>query len=248
MIGNDLAHALDPVAFARAAGIDPDPWQAGVLRSSANQELLLCSRQSGKSTITAALATHVALFQPGSLVLLFAPGQRQSFELFRKVAQFYRVAGQIEPDALSAQRLELPNGSRVVALPGSAATVRGYSAPQLVIFDEAAFTEDELAYAVRPMLATSGGKLVAMSTPFGQRGFFHDWWTNGGPDWRRTMVRATDCPRISPAFLDQERRTLPAHRFASEYLCEFSDTDAQLFGSALVARAFTDDIPPLFAA
>ncbi len=38
--------------------------------------------------------------------------------------------------------------------------------------DEAARVSDELYRAVRPMLATSGGRIVLLSTPFGKRGFF----------------------------------------------------------------------------
>lgn len=245
-LASDLARALDPVIFAAAAGITADPWQADVLRSPARQLLLNCCRQSGKSTVTAALAVHTALYRPGSLVMLFAPSQRQSLELFRKVAGFYRVAGTVDPEAESAQRLELPNGSRLVALPGNPDTVRGYSAPALVIVDEAAFTTDELAFAVRPMLATSGGRFVAMSTPFGRRGWFHDAWSDGGDDWQRVKITAHECPRIAPAFLESERRALPPHRYASEYECAFVDTDDAVFPSDLVAAAIRADVPALF--
>jgi len=83
---------LDPVAWCQGAlGLDPDPWQAEVLRSNAKRILLNCSRQSGKSTITAALALHTAIFQPGSLVLCLSPTLRQSGELFRNVSRFYGV-------------------------------------------------------------------------------------------------------------------------------------------------------------
>jgi hypothetical protein len=246
-LASDLARALDPVIFAEAAGITPDPWQADVLRSPARQLLLNCCRQSGKSTVTAALAVHTAVYRPGSLVMLFAPSQRQSLELFRKVAGFYRVAGTVDPEAESAQRLELPNGSRLVALPGNPETVRGFSAPSLVIVDEAAFTTNELAFAVRPMLATSpGGRFVAMSTPFGRRGWFHDAWSDGGDDWQRIRITAHECPRITPDFLDSERRNLPPHRFASEYECAFVDTDDAVFPSDLVAAAIRADLPALF--
>jgi hypothetical protein len=83
-LASDLAMALDPVQFSIAAGIPPDPWQARVLRSTAPRLILNCSRQSGKSTTTGTLAVHTALYQPGSLILLLSPGQRQSGELFRK--------------------------------------------------------------------------------------------------------------------------------------------------------------------
>jgi hypothetical protein len=77
----------DPVSLMQSVGILPDPWQAQVLRSSAHRLLLLCCRQSGKSTVSAALAWHTALAQPGSLILLLSPSLRQSQELFRKVLQ-----------------------------------------------------------------------------------------------------------------------------------------------------------------
>lgn len=46
----ELRHALDPVSFAREVlGVNPDPWPGVVLRSTAQQLILVCSRQSGKS-------------------------------------------------------------------------------------------------------------------------------------------------------------------------------------------------------
>ena len=69
-IASDLALALDPVLFARSVGLNPDQWQADVLRSRASRALLNCCRQSGKSTIMGVLATHTAIYEPGSLVLL----------------------------------------------------------------------------------------------------------------------------------------------------------------------------------
>src|SRR4051794_3840344 len=240
----DLALALDRAAFMEAAGFRPDAWQADFVRSDAARFLLLCCRQSGKSTSTAALATHTALYEPGSLVLLFAPSQNQSREIFRKVVEFYRLAGTVDPEAESAQRLELPNGSRIVSLSGNPNTARGYSGSRLVILDEAAWIEDELFHAVTPMLA-AGGRLIAMSTPFGRRGWFHDAWADGGDAWSRLKVTAEDSPRITPEFLALERATKPEWRIRQEYYCDFVDTDEQLFGSDLIAGALAADVRPL---
>ena len=85
-------------------------------------------------------------------------------------------------------RIEFPNGSRILCMPGVEETVRCYS-PQLIIIDEAARVPDDLYRAVRPMLAVSQGRLVALSTPFGQRGWFHAEWTGGGT-WQRVRVPA----------------------------------------------------------
>src|SRR5215207_1931792 len=89
-LAEDLKLALDRVIFARRLGIDPDPWQDNLLRSASERVLLNCCRQSGKSTMTAVIALHRALYRPGSLILCLAPALRQSQELFSKMAAFYR--------------------------------------------------------------------------------------------------------------------------------------------------------------
>jgi hypothetical protein len=211
------AVTLTPLDVARHSGLEPDAWQRDVLNSDAQQIILLCSRQSGKSSTTAILATHRAVTVPGSLVLLLAPALRQSQELFRKVK------------------------------PGSEKTIRGFSAPDLVIEDEASRVPDELHQAVRPMLAVSRGRLVLLSSPFGRRGHFHDFWERGGPDWLKVKITAYDVPRIDPAWLAAERAAIGDWWFEQEYLCVFKDAVDSFFRSEDIAAAFSDDVQPLFA-
>src|SRR5688572_20149675 len=117
-MSHDLARALDPALLMADAGQTPDLWQQDVLRTEAKRLLLLCSRQSGKSTVTAALALHTALYQAPALLLLLSPSLRQSQELFRKVLDVYRMIDETIPtEQESALRLELTNGSRIVSLP-----------------------------------------------------------------------------------------------------------------------------------
>jgi hypothetical protein len=85
LIGRDLARNLDPVLFATDCGIPPDGWQADLLRSSAPRALLLCSRQSGKTTTTSLIALHCAVYIPGALVVVVSPSQRQSAEMLRTI-------------------------------------------------------------------------------------------------------------------------------------------------------------------
>ncbi|MEP7081902.1 MAG: terminase family protein [Chloroflexota bacterium] len=243
----DLLRALDPVALAPVVGMEPDPWQAGVLRSSSPRVLLNCARQVGKSTTAALLAVHVAVYEPGSLVLLLSPSQRQSAELYRKGLAFYRALGRpVASEGENALSLALENGSRIVSLPGTEATIRGYSGVRLLIVDEAARVPDELMASVRPMLAVSGGRLVAMSTPWGKRGWWYEAWQHGGSHWDRVRITAAECPRITAAFLEEERRSLGAWWYAQEYACVFAEMVDQLFGTDHVRAAFTAEVRPLF--
>ncbi len=247
MLATDLAVALDPSLVLQRQGMTPDPWQAALLRSTDQQTLILANRQAGKSSATAVLAVHTACYEPDSLVLLLAPALRQSQELFLKVMQAYMALGKPVPEReASALRLTLANGSRIVALPGSEATVRGFSGVRLLIIDEASRVDDALYYSVRPMLAVSGGRLVALTTPFGQRGFFWQEWTDGGPDWQRIRVTAYDVPRISRQFLEEERRAMGDRFYRQEYECSFEDNVAQIFSSASIFGAVSPEVGPLF--
>jgi hypothetical protein len=228
------------------AGLSPDPWQAEVLASSANRMLLLASRQSGKSSVSAALGLKTALLQPRSLVLLLSPSLRQSGELFRKVTALFGDLGRPIPvTAESALRLELANGSRVVSLPGDEKTVRCFSGVAMLIIDEAARVEDTLYRAVRPMLAVSHGRLVALSTPFGKRGWFHDEW-HGQGDWQRVRITAEQCPRITPAFLAEELRSMGERYYRQEYMTEFTEVIDAVFRQQDIEAAFSSDVQPLF--
>ena len=243
-LASDLACALDPAALAARIGMPPDPWQAEFLRSADPRVLLNCSRQSGKSTVTALLGVHTALYEPGALVLLLSPSLRQSQELFRKALDTYRaLANPVPVEAESALRLELENGSRIVSLPGKEQTVRGFSGVRLLAVDEAARVPDDLYFSIRPMLAVSGGRLVALSTPFGTRGWWFEAWRSAEP-WRRFQVPATECPRISAEFLEEERRTMGQWWFRQEYGCDFLDAETQPFAREDIEQAFAEEVEP----
>ncbi len=244
-LAGDLARGLDAVRFAEHLGLAPDAWQAAVLRWRGKRLALNCARQTGKSTTAAALALHRAIYYPESLILLVSPSQRQSTELFRKVGELLaRLEPEGKPELAEDNRLScvLANRSRILSLPSSEATIRGFSGASLIVEDEASRVPDELYRAVRPMLATSAGRLVLMSTPYGKRGHFWEVWHDGGPEWERVRVPATDCPRISAEFLAEEQRSLGPWWFSQEYLCEFVDAASSAFTWEMVQSAQREQI------
>jgi hypothetical protein len=235
-----------PDRLMSLCGTPPDSWQAELLRTDAKGILLLCSRQVGKSTTAAALALRVALLESNSLVLILSPTERQSSELFRKVLAVYRALGRPVPaHSENLHELQLANGARILSLPGTEKTVRGYSGVALLIIDEAARVDDSLYRAVRPMLAVSKGRLIALTTPFGKRGWFHAAW-DCQEKWDRIRVTAEECPRIAPEFLAEEKRALGERWYRQEYLCSFEDVMDAVFSYIDIQAALRDDVEPLF--
>jgi Terminase large subunit, T4likevirus-type, N-terminal len=247
VLASSLSVALDRVSFARQVGLEPDDWQRRLLSSTHPRIILNCHRQSGKSTMAALMALHRALYHPGSLVLIVAPSERQAGELFGKVSQVYGQLG-YPVDPLSDRKLGvlMSNGSRIEALPGKEKTIRGFSGVDLLIVDEGGRVEDDLYYAVRPMLAVSGGRLMLLSTPFGHTGFFYEEWTEG-VGWERFEVPVSQNPRISPEFLREERRSLGDWFFSQEYMCRFERSISSVFDVGRLRQAVNPDRPRLFA-
>ena len=253
MLSSDLKAALDAEIYAKkpslwaseCLGFKADPWQVEVLNSTAKKVLLCCSRQSGKSSVSSIAALHTAIFQPGSLVLMLSPSLRQSSELFRKFLDYLDLLPDMPArDEDTKLSIKLDNNSRVVSLPGSEGTIRGYSSVELLLIDEAARVPEDTYYAVKPMLAVSGGRLLALSTPFGKIGWFFNEFSEG-VGWQKHTIKATDCPRISAEFLEEERRSMPAAWFNAEYMCNFSDAIDNVFTYDQIMGAVAEDVEPL---
>jgi hypothetical protein len=243
-LATDLAAALDPVAFAeRATGYTLDDWQRRALRSPAARQLWLTARQVGKTETAALLAVWTLLYVPRSLTLLVSPSLRQSLLGFRRCLDLYRALdGAPPPDAETALKLEV-RGAQLLALPGNEKTVRGHGGVTLLVVDEAARIDDDLWMATAPMVGVSGGRIVLLSSPFGRRGVLWQFWSEGGPTWERTEIRADQCPRLSPAFIAEMERSLPAWQFRQELLCSWEDSELNVFSSTDIEAALVEGAP-----
>lgn len=244
-LGSDLAAALDPVRFAEGLSFAAEPWQSSLMRSRASRALVLCARQVGKSTTVSYRALHRAVYQRGALVLIVSPTQRQSDEQLHQLTTLYRGMGeQPRPTKSNSAELALANGSRIVSLPGSEGGIRGFAGVDLLILDEASRVEDDVFASCLPMVSTSG-QLVALSTPWGRRGWFYDLHDDALNGWERHKVTAHESGRYTAERVEEIRRSVGSYLFASDYLCEFGDTDSQLFGSELIRNAYSHSIRPL---
>lgn len=217
------------VEFMRALKLDPDPWQLEVLDGNHRRLLLNCCRQSGKSTVVAMLAVLEALHVTGSLILPMSASLRQSTELFRKVVEFHKALGERGLLKRTAHELHLTFDRRIICLPCSEPTIRGYSNVHMIVIDEAARVPTDLYQAVRPMTAVSKeGRIICLSTPNGKQGFFWTCWEKE-EGWTKIEIPATQVARISQKYLDEERRALGTSFFRQEYCCSFEAKEGVVY-------------------
>jgi hypothetical protein len=231
----DLRAALDPAfLFERAYRVEPLDWQRDYLRATGNV-VVLKGRQIGASTAAALLAIATTVYAPGVNAIVVSPSLQQSQEIAAKARLGLENLGvPLQKD--SSSTIGLRNGSRIVSLPGTARSVRGWTA-RLLIIDEAAFVLDETFAAARALVAT-GGRLIVQSTPADERGAFHEICTGEEACWTRLTVRSDQVPTITAEFLAAERRGMSPDTFAKEFECQFGRPSSHLFSSEKLARLF----------
>lgn len=246
-LGSVFREALDPVAFARGRGFIAEPWQSKLLRSTARRIVVPCSRQVGKSTTTGYKSLHVALSNPGRDVLIVSPAQRQSSEMLETIKTIYRgmrAAPRLVKD--NDSEMVLHNRARILSLPGVEGTIRGFANVKLLVIDEASRVLDGVFAAVLPMVG-SDGQIMALSTPWGQRGWFYEVAEEAPLNgWEKHRVTVFDSAQWTPQRIAEVRASVGKFAFASDYEALFQDTDNQLFSSEDVRRAFTSEVQPLF--
>lgn len=228
-------------------GFHADPVQAEILNTFTPRLAVCCSRQWGKTTIAAIKSLHFAWHNPGVLILFASRTFEQAAELLRHFREFAArlLGGPCKGVPRRPGSVLLPNGSRILALPQSPDAVRCYSAPAIIVVDDAAFVSTGTHNALSPMLASSNGQRWLLSTPSGQTGEFYEVWHATNPDWHKFSVAATDCPRISPAFLADERLLMGERVFRREYLCEFVPDSRTVIDRKLIDEAFCGDYPAM---
>jgi len=196
---NQLAACIDPAHYLLSLGWGAFDWQTEVLRPGVSRLILNCVRQAGKSTVIAAKVAHRAKYFPGSLIMLFAPTENQSVELMEKISQFLKSDPEIILVRDSSVTKKFLNGSRIKAFTANPKSARGYSDPDIIVFDEAAHVEKELYLTVRPMMTGGKTELILLSTPHGKVGFFFEVWHRDSDLWSKVLVKPVDVlPEVLP--------------------------------------------------
>lgn len=226
-----------------------DKWQKEVLEHQGNL-CLRSGRQVGKSTVISIKAGEYAMNNPNKSIMVVAKVERQALLLFEKILSYIfnknKLAIKKGKDRPTKHRLVLKNGSVIHCLPvgESGYGVRGFTI-DLLIADEAAFIPEDVWAAITPMLATTGGDIWLLSTPFGRRGYFYDSFSD--PKYKKFHLSNPEVAEKRPEPMRtrmlehtaEEKKRMSKMQFAQEYLGEFVDELRQLFPDDVIRARMT---------
>lgn len=247
----------DIVEFARVElGGEPDPWQVECLLAVLENPrvAIVASRQSGKSTIVAIALAYLFVHNPNFRIVVLSKTLAQASYFMRKVKRaVLRYMERREMEVVNTLSIMHRNGSMCVCVPcRDPDAARGYD-PNVLLADEAAFVPAPTWAAVTPMIAATQGALFMISSANGPRGDFYESVEGSLAKffWSR-KVKATECPRIKPEFLEEERIRKGDALYRQEYFCEFLEIEGAFFPAGTInlfadPQAITDrsfeDVP-----
>jgi hypothetical protein len=229
-----------PVApYLELLGVSPLPSQKAIINAVNNPKyrfvVAAISRRQGKTYIANIIGQVVSLV-PNSNILIMSPNyalSQISFELQRNLIKHFDL--EVTRDNAKDKVIELSNGSTIRM--GSVNQVdscvgRSYD---LIIFDEAALADGEEAFnvALRPTLDKVNSKALFISTPRGKSNwfasFFNRGFTDEFPEWASVRATYEDNPRMSPADIEEARRTMSEAEFKQEYEADFNTYEGQIW-------------------
>ena len=229
----------------------PTSYQKRLLESKAKRIAIRWARQSGKTKALAALAIRHACTNPKSTTLVVAPGLRQSMIVGQRIGELLDEMPKQHRKGLLRQQLKtiyrFRNGSEILLLPNSENQLRGFSA-HLIIADEAAFFRNDEAifeYILPPMLATTGGTLIASSTAWGKNSLFYQ--LNQDPDYEKhtvTWKQAAEEGVYHPDYLKEIEKTRDNRPlvFKTEFEVEFIEETDTWLTQDLLAKCCHEDL------
>ncbi len=227
----------NPTLFAETAlHFKPFSYQQKLLNDPAKRIIACMGRQTGKTTILATKAIHFAYSHKNTTTLIISPSLRQSMIMFDKILSFTHASEYLRRSITRKTRtiIQLSTGSQIIALPCSEHLLRGYSA-QLVICDEASFIpETVITEIVFPMLSTTNGTAILLSTPWDKNHFFYKAFLN--PAYSAHKIPSTENPLIPHEFLEEMKQTMTQEAYMREYEAEFTEAATSYFQQELIRR------------
>ena len=205
--------------------------QAQVMDHPARFKVVTCGRRWGKTELGIQSILYAAI-RDNKRCWWLAPTKQMASQVWRDLKRAIEPLNGTSIDE-TERRIDLPAGGMIAVRSAyHPDNLRGEGL-DFVVLDEAAYLHPNLWNAViRPMLITSRGGALFLSTPKG-RNWYYDLFNLGQDpeheDWQSFQFPTSDNPLIHPAELENARQANPERVWNTEYLAQFSDDIGQVF-------------------
>lgn len=220
------------------------PYQQRFINDNSRLKICLKARQIGMTTAMCFEAIKMALNKRCSILIL-STTERQSMEVIDRIQNLlsiFKQAVNLKLIRESRSEIMFPNRSKIISLPASPSSIRGYSGH--VFLDEFAFHKDSKAIwtAVFPIIS-KGYSLRIVSTPAGKTGKFYELWESAEElGFSRHKITIYDAIKDGLKIdLDLIKKNLDPESFAQEYECEFIDEAFSYFPLELIYSAISSE-------
>jgi phage FluMu gp28-like protein len=197
--------------------------QDTVLTSPARFRVVACARRFGKTMLGVMAITHRAL--RGERCWWLAPTHAQGQDVWRELKAATRELQGWMYINNSERRMEFPGGGVIeVKTANHPDNLRGKGL-YFAVLDEAAFMDVRVwSEVVRPMLLTTEGDALFLSTPYGQNWFWTLYQRGLDPladEWASFRYTIYDAPHIPPDEIESVRLESSERVWQQEFLAEF---------------------------
>jgi len=208
--------------------------------------IVLSSRQTGKSITSAAFLLWFAIFNFDKTILIAANKNANAMEMILRIRYAYEnlpfwLKPGVTDDGWNKHTIIFDNGSRIESTATSEDSGRGMSI-SLLFLDEFAFVkaniQDEFWTSISPTLST-GGSCIMTSTPNGDLNIFAQTWraaNSGINGYHPIHVEWDEPPGRDAVFKEEEIGRIGNRRWDQEYGCVFLSSDTLLIDSLFLTN------------
>ena len=216
------------------------PWQKAVAVEICDQKgtgkVVVCKshRQAGKSLMCENILLYYAINYPRTRNAIISPVLSQSRKVFREIVNAIIETGIIQKKNETLLELTLINGSMIIFRSAEMKdTLRGETINGILIWDEAAYLNEQVAELTLPWLQVHKSPLLIVSTPKIKDGLFWLYWNQGltgegnvvSIDWNDFDTSAL----LSEEIKEQYKKILTPNQYKSEILGEWLDDEGMVF-------------------
>jgi len=231
----DASDAVDEQQQILAGTWQPFGEQQAIMQHPARFRIVVAGRRWGKSEMAAHEALEFALEHPGATVWWVAPTYQQAnaygFDKIKPLLSLDIMAG--EPKLSKPRRIDLVNGSTLSFRSSEReSSLRGGGVDFLVIDEAGSVPTRAWTEVLRPTLADTQGRLLAIGTPK-RRNWFYEWFQRGRdgdtPEVAAFQAPTESNPHVPAEEIEHARATNPNRVFRQEWQAEFLDETGGVF-------------------